>query len=259
MSHQRTYCNIICYSKFPKSKESRAKMSLSGKGKKKPEGFGAKISAASKGVPKPWQKGDKNINFGGKLINRIDIKDRHAAAVKKRGLAWTKEDCEKHSIKMKGTSNKMRGKKHTECSKAKMKASIQKLIRTRKIFRSNKISKPEKDIAESFDILKIPYEQQFHIKTLPYNYDFYLIGTNILIEFQGDYWHCNPRKFKSGQYVRFHKNIETMVDDIWKRDLIKKQLAENMGYKVVQIWQCDYVEFGMEFIIQELNKEGLNL
>jgi G:T-mismatch repair DNA endonuclease (very short patch repair protein) len=74
---------------------------------------------------------------------------------------------------------------------------------------------------------------------------------NKIIEFFGDYWHGNPKKYKSDQFIRNKK-----VEDIWKHDKEKIEDLYNAGYDVLIIWESDYTEFPKEII--KLCKEFLN-
>lgn len=68
-----------------------------------------------------------------------------------------------------------------------------------------------------------------------YAYDF-CYGDKI-IEFNGDYWHCNPKKYKEN-YV--NKTIKLTAKEIWEHDYQKKIIAENFGYQVHYVWEMDY-------------------
>ena len=62
---------------------------------------------------------------------------------------------------------------------------------------------------------------------------------NKLIEFNGDYWHCNPIKYK---FDYFHQVKNMTAKEIWEYDARKKELAESYGYKVLTIWEHEYDE-----------------
>lgn len=70
-----------------------------------------------------------------------------------------------------------------------------------------------------------------------YSYDF--CYKHKLIEFQGDYWHCNPKIYKENF---FNKVINLSAKEIWDKDNNKKIVAEKFGYKVLYIWEYDYKE-----------------
>ena len=70
------------------------------------------------------------------------------------------------------------------------------------------------------------------------NYDAHILGTNILIEINGDYWHANPLLYNSGDLITYPGGT-ILVDTIWAKDTFKTQLAESYGYKVITIWEYD--------------------
>lgn len=82
---------------------------------------------------------------------------------------------------------------------------------------SRKITKPEKQICEFFDANNIEYKFQYvlryenHIRM----YDWYLPKYNLLVEFDGAFWH------------RLDKQI--------LNDQLKNHIAKEMGYRLVRI------------------------
>lgn len=67
-------------------------------------------------------------------------------------------------------------------------------------------------------------KKEFHYR----EYDFLIIGTNILIETDGDYWHGNTNKFKE---------LTELQKQTIKNDEIKQKFAENQGFKVIRFWE----------------------
>jgi hypothetical protein len=59
---------------------------------------------------------------------------------------------------------------------------------------------------------------------------------NCIIEFNGDYWHANPKQYNETDHIR-----GKLVKDIWNFDAKKIHLAKNLGYKVLVIWESDYI------------------
>lgn len=72
-----------------------------------------------------------------------------------------------------------------------------------------------------------------------------------VIEFFGDYWHGNPKKYKNDCFIR-----KTKIQDIWEHDKNKIEDIKNNGYEVLIIWESDYIE-NPELILK-LCKEFLN-
>lgn len=74
-----------------------------------------------------------------------------------------------------------------------------------------------------------------------YKYDFVLTNKKICIEFNGDYWHANPKLYKPYDIIKL-KGGNKKAADIWLKDLRKKEIIELDGYKVYYIWEIDYRE-----------------
>lgn len=250
--HRNKYCSNECYHAAPVADEARAKQSASRRGKSKPPDFGKKISAAMKGRPKPWLRGERNGNFGGRLTSDPDIRAKMRAAIKKRGQAWSKEDREKHSERMLGPSNKMRGRQHSAETKAAVSAAKLALYRSGSVkVRRWKVSKAEREIEAAFIAAGIHFKRQHWVIGLTYLYDFYLPDQNILLEYQGNYWHANPRRYPPDMVLKLGDH-SMLASDIWARDARKKAEAEALGFAVVYVWEDDYQREGMEAVWQAL-------
>ena len=68
-------------------------------------------------------------------------------------------------------------------------------------------------------------------------FDIYIPNFNLLIEYNGDYWHCNPKKYNADYFN--HKKNKT-AKEIWEYDSEKLYLAEKNGYNCKVIWESDY-------------------
>lgn len=84
--------------------------------------------------------------------------------------------------------------------------------------------------------IPVPTREKY-ISDGEHNFAFdFTLGKKI-IEFQGDYWHCNPEKY-SADYV--HKTYGITAQEVWDKDKIKLECARNHGYEVLYIWELDY-------------------
>lgn len=68
-------------------------------------------------------------------------------------------------------------------------------------------------------------------------FDIYVEEYNLLIEFNGTYWHADPRFYDA---VFEYKEKDKKATDVWDYDYNKKQLALNHGYNVEYVWQYDW-------------------
>lgn len=66
------------------------------------------------------------------------------------------------------------------------------------------------------------------LREVGYEADF--LFSNVIIEVQGDYWHCNPNIFK---------HPSDKQEAFIAKDRLKKTLFESAGYKVYYIWEDD--------------------
>jgi very-short-patch-repair endonuclease len=53
----------------------------------------------------------------------------------------------------------------------------------------------------------------------------------MIIEVDGDFWHCNPINFPNADYITQQKNVI--------RDKEKNEWAQSNGYKLLRFWEND--------------------
>lgn len=91
-------------------------------------------------------------------------------------------------------------------------------------------------------------------------YDFTIPSLKVCIEFNGDYWHCNPRMYNS-DFI--HPKLNITAKELWEKDELKKQDMENEGYNFKTVWEIDYRKNKQSTIkdtvewIQKLNEQKL--
>lgn len=61
---------------------------------------------------------------------------------------------------------------------------------------------------------------------------------NIIYEFNGDFWHGNPKVFKSDEV---NNVIGKTFGELYEDTLMKEDYLIKMGYKVISIWESDYL------------------
>jgi hypothetical protein len=85
------------------------------------------------------------------------------------------------------------------------------------------------------------YKNEKHIRDKnskrTYKYDFTYLPTKKIIEFNGDYWHCNLELYENKYY---HKIKDMNAQQIWDYDNTKISLAKKYGYDVLVIWEKEY-------------------
>jgi G:T-mismatch repair DNA endonuclease (very short patch repair protein) len=125
----------------------------------------------------------------------------------------------------------------------------------KKVFNENThISRGYSKIGESFvdeilnlmRVIGIPTDNILHgknekfIKTKEgrvFKYDLTITDSKKIIEFNGDFWHCNPEIFESDFY---NKPKKMSAIDIWKYDNDKIKAATDNGYRILTIWENEF-------------------
>lgn len=85
--------------------------------------------------------------------------------------------------------------------------------------------------------ITIPKKQRYISNTNGEHYSYDLTINHKIIEFNGDYWHCNPMIYKCDY---FNKNKQKTASEIWEYDKQKIKCAESYGYKVLVVWESEY-------------------
>lgn len=88
----------------------------------------------------------------------------------------------------------------------------------------------EIETADAMDELGLEYDQEYRPDGYSRPFDF-LVGDNVLVEVQGDYWHTLP--------------------GARGRDAEKACWAKNNGYKIVEIWEHEINDLGGLKIVEE--------
>lgn len=83
--------------------------------------------------------------------------------------------------------------------------------------------------------------------------DFFIPDLNIIIEFYGDYWHCNPKHYPKNY---FHKIMKRFAYEIWQKD--KKRISyifnKEFDKKVAILIIWESTKLTEESLLQILNK-----
>lgn len=101
----------------------------------------------------------------------------------------------------------------------------------------NQMNKVESKVSESLKYVGLEYKFSKFVSRR--QFDFHVLGTNFLIEVQGDFWHANPSIYSLGEVLNLPGRGGTLVESIWENDRKKIKLAESKGYLVLQLWEND--------------------
>ena len=78
---------------------------------------------------------------------------------------------------------------------------------------------------------------EFTIPTTKYKADGYCKETNTIYEYNGDYYHGNPKLFKS---IEFNKTTNCTFGDLYQKTLEREQQIKDLGYNLVVMWEYDW-------------------
>ena len=96
-------------------------------------------------------------------------------------------------------------------------------------------SKAEKIILDQIkNIGYFPY-QSYRVDTKIC--DIFVPELNLIIEYNGDYWHCNPKKYDKDY---FNEKKGKYAWELWEYDEKKLELIRNFGYNLEVVWEDDY-------------------
>lgn len=112
-------------------------------------------------------------------------------------------------------------------------------------------SKKEKEFIDTcVKPLGIEFDTQYYIKDIHHYCDVFIPSKNIIIEFQGDYWHGNPKKYSSDELSEFQ------IDKVKKDNILRNYCIDN-NIHLIEIWESDYDEdySGIKMLLEEQLKQ----
>lgn len=169
----------------------------------------------NKGIPNPEQKqkwtGSGNPNFGGGVSNQR----------KRTG-----------SLSNPGEKNGMWGKKHSDavkeiCRQAKIKNFKDGIY-------ASSVSKGELELLEKLQKQLGEVVHQFTVPNYHRVYDFYIPLLNLIVEYDGDYWHREEKYLNKDS-----------------RDTAK---ALKKGFKIFRYWESTVKQLGVDNILEDIVK-----
>lgn len=82
-------------------------------------------------------------------------------------------------------------------------------------------------------------------------YDFVCTLSKKCIEYNGNYWHCNPEFYSSDFY---HPHAKLLAEELWEKDRQKNEfLMTHRGYEVKTVWES-WVDNDSESVIMDCKR-----
>lgn len=144
-------------------------------------------------------------------------------------------------------SKSLKGKKKSKAHREKM--CMQLAINREKRLTGRDMSKPERLMRDMLQQLGLDYKYQFKLDR--YFYDFRIAETNIIIEVDGDFWHCNPNTKYANPITE-----EQVVN--MRNDKIKNKLAQDKGYILLRVWEHDIINHPQS-VLDDIAKHVSNM
>jgi len=79
---------------------------------------------------------------------------------------------------------------------------------------------------------------------------------NRIIEFNGDFWHANPKFYGAEDLIK-HPKKPMVAKDIWARDKAKIEFAKSQGFDLIVVWESEFNESNQKTLdrcVEFLNK-----
>jgi len=200
-----------------------------------------------------------------KCMGKCNLGENNPFYGKKHKESTIKQISESRTNKYVGNDNHMKQEKYRQMSRDIMRSNWDNNILDRDVIselmkqtqREGKIkstitSKKEKEIIELLTEMGIDAIQSYRVDSKIC--DIYIPSLNLIIEYFGDYWHCNPNKY-SKDYFNTKKNKYAW--ELWDYDKKKLDLVKSYGYNLEVIWENE-LKSNNDKLILIINKYATN-
>lgn len=174
----------------------------------------------------PWNKGKKGLQVA--WNKGLTKEDNSIMAQMAKNLSKIKKKDKKNTARLAKISKEYWSKQENRDSQRDRRMEYMKNYR---------FPEETKSIIEIWfqenilDKHNIKYEEQYMVKEIKSFFDFYLLDHNILVEVDGDFWHCNQELGFKPTYNSQKRNI--------KKDKIKNEWCKNNRIKLLRFWEND--------------------
>ena len=86
---------------------------------------------------------------------------------------------------------------------------------------------------------------KFKIEGITHEYDFFVPSKNVIIEFDGDYWHGNKKLYELSSRMK----RQYQIDKVWN----EKAIAA--GYRIIRVWASESKDFKLENYVNTLENK----
>jgi very-short-patch-repair endonuclease len=185
-----------------------------------------------------WNKGltkddDKRLDYGEKISNNLERNKKISQALKGRKRPQHVLD---------SLDNGMREYWGKEENREKQRKTRSEYL---KVYQYNNKTILESRFGELLESIGVDFTFQHTI--CGFNFDYYLPKYDLVIEVDGDFYHCNPIKYPNGPIYETQRNTV-------KNDNKKNKICESSeGLTLLRFWETD-INNKPEWVIEELKK-----
>lgn len=126
-----------------------------------------------------------------------------------------------------GERHPMFGKHHTDESKLKIVKNMKHTF--------SHTSKGEKLLQKQ--LIELFPDAICNAPISTFNVDVFVPSKNMIIEYFGDFWHCNPEKWHANDY---NKRLHLTAIEKWEYDERRLKILRSMGYNVFVVWESTF-------------------
>lgn len=76
-------------------------------------------------------------------------------------------------------------------------------------------------------------------KNRPYMFDFVISSINYCLEYNGNYYHANPKLYES-DWV--NQKLSMTAQEIWDKDIIKQKIIKDFGFHLDIVWEDEDID-----------------
>jgi G:T-mismatch repair DNA endonuclease (very short patch repair protein) len=114
-----------------------------------------------------------------------------------------------------------------------------KIKETRRLGKLKSVIRSKKEKEMVVEIKKMGYKVQHSLRVETKICDIFIPSLNLIIEYNGDYWHCNPKKYNPDY---FNQKKQKTAKELWEYDKNKIDLIRGKGYNLEIVWESDLKE-----------------
>lgn len=191
------------------------------------------------GIKKSWENAVVRKEQNRKLISEYclphahsDIVNRRRVSSRQKGKGWNPHsDATRHKISITFKEKWKRGDYDNRASTIR--------------------SAGQKELHEVLLNLGYASIPEYRVNNKPF--DCGIPSKKLLFEFNGTYWHLDPRKFDAHYWDEF-RNV--FAEEVWRKDMKKVLDAKRKGYRTITIWQQDWeaTDDKQSYLLNKINE-----